>query len=399
MRVSACVIVKNEEENILRWIGQMKKLAFQLIVVDTGSTDQTVDLVRQAGIEPYFYQWKNDFSAAKNFALSQATGEWILFLDADEYFCQQDVSALHAYMEEQDEKGIEGVFSHKIDIDTDNGNRVLGISENVRIFKNDKRIHFVNPVHEILQFEERSLCLGKSSPITDLYHTGYSRHVVEGKARRNLALLEENIREKGETSWHWPYLADCYYELRDYEKVIFYAKKALPVETSDEARILLHQRLIESVILFQQPVDADAVLKLFDAAIAEYPLWPLFFWKKAEVLYVLESFAEAETVLLQALHAQNIQKNNHEIGDLKNQEYVLYELLGKVYKVQGLDLPALQCYKKALQLDLQNENILVEFYALLEKKSPLNRTKVLQDLYQEEADKIFLQTFMKHQNL
>ena len=86
MQISACVITKNEEQNIGEWLTRMKSVAQECIVVDMGSTDNTVGLVKAAGASVYFFPWQGDFAAAKNFALEKATGDWIFFLDADEYF-------------------------------------------------------------------------------------------------------------------------------------------------------------------------------------------------------------------------------------------------------------------------------------------------------------------------
>ena len=82
--VSACVIAKNEERNLPRWLDSMREVADELIVVDTGSTDATVALAEQAGARVFHFTWIDDFAAAKNYALDQARGRWILFLDADE---------------------------------------------------------------------------------------------------------------------------------------------------------------------------------------------------------------------------------------------------------------------------------------------------------------------------
>ena len=78
--ISACVIAKNEEENIGRWLDSMKNVADEMIVVDTGSTDRTVAMAEAAGANVYHFDWCDDFAAAKNFALDQAKGKWILFL-------------------------------------------------------------------------------------------------------------------------------------------------------------------------------------------------------------------------------------------------------------------------------------------------------------------------------
>ena len=86
MKISACVIVRDEEQNVGCWLDNMSKVADELVVVDAGSKDRTVELIREYGIEPHFFAWCDDFAAAKNYAISKATGDWILFLDADEYF-------------------------------------------------------------------------------------------------------------------------------------------------------------------------------------------------------------------------------------------------------------------------------------------------------------------------
>ena len=87
MKISACVITKNEEKNIARCINSYKDIVDEIILVDTGSTDNTVEIAKSLGAKIYYYEWQNDFSAAKNYALSMAKGDWIIFLDADEFFC------------------------------------------------------------------------------------------------------------------------------------------------------------------------------------------------------------------------------------------------------------------------------------------------------------------------
>ena len=85
-KTSACVIVRNEEENLPRWLQCMANLADELVVVDTGSTDKTVEMAKTAGARVFSFPWCNDFAAAKNYAIEKARGMWIFFLDADEYW-------------------------------------------------------------------------------------------------------------------------------------------------------------------------------------------------------------------------------------------------------------------------------------------------------------------------
>ena len=73
MKISACVITKNEEKNIGKWLQEMSAIADEMIVVDTGSTDNTVNMAKRAGAKVYHFKWINDFAAAKNQAIEQAS--------------------------------------------------------------------------------------------------------------------------------------------------------------------------------------------------------------------------------------------------------------------------------------------------------------------------------------
>ena len=94
VRLSQCMIVKNEERNIERVLSCAKDYAFEQIVVDTGSTDRTVELAKNMGAKVFHYEWINDFAAARNYAIEQASGNWLLILDADEYISSDDFPKL-----------------------------------------------------------------------------------------------------------------------------------------------------------------------------------------------------------------------------------------------------------------------------------------------------------------
>lgn len=98
IRLSQCMIVKNEEKNIQRALSWGKDIMWEQIVVDTGSTDRTVELAREMGAKIYHFSWIDDFSAAKNYAIEQAEGDWIVFLDADEYFLAEDTKKLIPFL-------------------------------------------------------------------------------------------------------------------------------------------------------------------------------------------------------------------------------------------------------------------------------------------------------------
>ena len=149
IKLSACVIVKNEEKNLPDWLDCMKAVADEMVVVDTGSTDNTVALAKAAGAKVYFFKWINDFSAAKNYAIEQATGDWILFLDADETFTDAARRVLRQELERFDkDKNVACLLNRLIDVDVDKNNRVFNNSLLPRIFRRSPYIRYRGAIHE-----------------------------------------------------------------------------------------------------------------------------------------------------------------------------------------------------------------------------------------------------------
>ena len=88
--ISLCMIVKNEEDTLRRCIRSVKDIADEVIIVDTGSTDKTKEIAKELTDHVYDFEWIDDFSAARNFAYSKATKDYILILDADDVLLAED---------------------------------------------------------------------------------------------------------------------------------------------------------------------------------------------------------------------------------------------------------------------------------------------------------------------
>lgn len=105
-KLSAIIITKNEERNIGRCIESIKDLVDEIIIVDSGSTDRTIEIARKYTDKIYFRQWTDDFAAQRNYALSKATGDWILSLDADEVVSSELKAEAKKFFISEEEKNI-----------------------------------------------------------------------------------------------------------------------------------------------------------------------------------------------------------------------------------------------------------------------------------------------------
>lgn len=208
IKLSACTITKNEAENIKKSIDSYKDYVDEIIIVDTGSVDDTVEIAKANGAKVFNFEWENDFSAAKNFALDNCTGDWVIFLDADEWFNGDDAKNIKNAINNTIKSGYQAVSSKLVNFADEN--EVLEVGCTTRIFKRDKDIRFERAIHEVL-FNK-----GINEPLESLYselitinHSGYMRKVLKNKAKRNKRLLERAYAEGKVTP------IDYFYGLRE----------------------------------------------------------------------------------------------------------------------------------------------------------------------------------------
>ena len=226
--LSVLILAKNEEKNIQRWMDNMRGIADEMIVVDTGSKDRTVELAKAGGASVYRFAWKNDFSAAKNFALDKARGDWIIFLDADEYFSEPTRKKLRTVLAKaHGNRKIMGISSRLYNIDADRNNAVNTTAVQQRIFRNSKLLRYEGRIHEYLAHPGKKPMEFAMSDFV-IYHTGYSSSLTRVKNMRNLLLLLLDIQaEGGVLPRHYSYLSVSYYNLQQYDKAVQYAKLAV----------------------------------------------------------------------------------------------------------------------------------------------------------------------------
>lgn len=99
MKISLCMIVKNEEETLGRCLESAKRFFDELVIADTGSEDKTAEIARAAGARLFEFPWRDDFSAARNFVFSKAEGDYLFWLDADDVLSPDcDPAALRALL-------------------------------------------------------------------------------------------------------------------------------------------------------------------------------------------------------------------------------------------------------------------------------------------------------------
>ena len=211
-KISFCMIMKNEEKTLERMFQSIQGKVDEIIVVDTGSTDNSVEIAKRYTDNVYFFEWCDDFSKARNESLKYATGDWIFFLDADE-FLDESVD-LHQIVEGNKEYEAFCFIMQELDQE----GKISGtIISSERLFKKGKK--FKNAVHENITplFPEK---VKKLDAI--FYHTGYnkSKPELEAKYRRNEKLLKKRLKSEGETFEILSYLFKTYVMRDKYQKAI-----------------------------------------------------------------------------------------------------------------------------------------------------------------------------------
>ena len=300
VKISACAIVKNEERNLPQWLACVRSLADELVVVDTGSTDRTVELARAAGAKLFSFAWRDDFAAAKNFALQKARGSWIVFLDADEYFSAEDIPKVKKYIRQFDkERDVAGMICPWVNIDIDRGGVFLSESVQLRVFRRHPDIRYHGRIHEMLQTRGKAWRMLQVRDVR-IWHTGYSSSVMRSKAERDMAIILSERERRGESPSDAFYLADCCFGLGRYEEAEGWARKAVASGFTLGGREKRpYTVLLNSILALKRPF--DEVQKAVRDALKKFPGTADYKAIEGISAWQAEKYTEAETALRDAL--------------------------------------------------------------------------------------------------
>ena len=216
--ISLCMIVKNEERFLAQCLHSVADVVDEIIIVDTGSTDRTIEIAKSFGASIIEREWRNDFAWARNESIKSATKRWILFLDADEELTPESKPELrklrsapahhHAvwvrcYNKSDDYRGT-GDMSHVL----------------IRIFPNAPEIRFRGLIHEYPSVNGDANGLQAVLAPINIVHHGYLKEVVaqRNKLQRNLDIVKAAAEQDPTDPFHWFNLGTTAFQAGDYEQ-------------------------------------------------------------------------------------------------------------------------------------------------------------------------------------
>ncbi|NRW77191.1 glycosyltransferase involved in cell wall biosynthesis [Clostridium beijerinckii] len=193
----------------------MEEINSELIIVDTGSTDGTVEIAKKYTDNLYFHKWNNDFSAMRNITIDYAKGKWILIIDADEEI--EDASEINFFLKSEYKNEYKSAMvSVKNITNVDSGR--YGMLSSLRLFLNDGYFKYQGRVHNMPLYKTPTLSLG-----TVFIHYGYietDNELMEKKFLRTSKLLIEELKKDPENIYYNYQLAASYAMHKDYDKAL-----------------------------------------------------------------------------------------------------------------------------------------------------------------------------------
>lgn len=263
-KLSLCIISKNEESLIRNAIESVKEVVDEIILIDTGSKDKTIEIAKELGAKIYNEDFYYDFSDIRNKGIEKATGDWILFLDCDEKI--QNKYDIYKVLEEvKDEVCISMRVCSYLDSVKRNENNII------RLFKKDERIKFEGRIHESIEksvIENFGIDKIKYTDL-EIQHYGSDKNIVDvkEKLRRNLKVFSLMGDEEKDCKYYFD-IGNEYGRMFDFELALENYDKAFEIYDSNKlfkASLILNKaKAMHKLGLF------DMEIEFLDKSIKEY---------------------------------------------------------------------------------------------------------------------------------
>ncbi|OOM78463.1 glycosyltransferase [Clostridium sp. BL-8] len=385
-QVSLCMIVKDEEEYLPKCLDSINDIVDEIVIVDTGSADKTVEIAKNFGAKVYYFKWNNNFSEARNESLKYATKDWIFILDADDELTMESKENFKMLINsELDEKAIyhfETLSYYGSSIEKDN----IAVNLNPRLFKNNRGIHYEGEVHnQLISSEGDYNAVCKEIKI---YHYGYidKRIASKDKRNRNIYILNEQIKKNPNNGFAYFNLGNEYGALDDMNKALEYYYKAYE---SFNPRTGYSSLLILRIIISNLRLKHyDEALKFVDIGIFHYPECTDFYFYQALIL------KELDRATLQIKALEKCIELGEPPSELKfifgTWSYRAYYELGKIYMKYKDYYTAYDYYVDALKFKPDYIEPLYDIALVLKAQNlPLQEIKKIIEKFFPENKKIY----------
>ena len=364
--VSACLIVKNEAKNLPRCLNSIKGFVDEIVIVDTGSTDDSIEIAEGYGAKIGHFAWNDDFSAARNHALSLATGNWALWIDADEELTPDSIQALRRAVVRPH---FGGYAIEIVNFTDDRSDAAQYIHKPIRLFRLAPGVRFSGKIHEQVSpsLSEKNLPWAYLDGARIL-HYGYrpTEMVERGKVQRTVTLLEKELAEDPENAFQWFNLANAHTAANDFAQVERASAECVKfLSPGDPIGPLAYQLWSNSLLKLNKPGEAARVCDLAD---------------KKGFGGILNEFERANALLALGLVEEGLEAANRCLalewpkdmtGDLGIAEFKRYIVRGQLLALKGDFSEAIAMFERALRVNPQYGPALYSLAATLEKAGRL----------------------------
>ncbi|MDJ0716270.1 MAG: tetratricopeptide repeat protein [Prochloraceae cyanobacterium] len=338
-KLSLCAIVKNEAKSLPQCLESVKDVVDEMIVLDTGSTDNTVEIARELGAEVYHFQWCNDFAIARNEALDRVRGEWVLVLDADEILTPEIVPNIQQAIQDKNNLAINLVRQE------------IGAAQSPyslvsRLFRHHPEVKFSRPYHATID-DNLQLLLKRepdwrvvSLPNIAILHYGYRPEAIASLDKHDRAkkAMEGFLKANPKDSYTCSKLGALYLQSGKEREGIKLLKRGLKSNLAEPGVLFeLHYHLANAYSR-QQKIEQAA--KHYQKAIDSPILPKLKLGAYNNFGSLLQSLGDLETAQQAYSSALEID-SNFALG---------YYNLGMTLKKQGLFTDAIEAYEKSIAL-------------------------------------------------
>ncbi len=381
--ISVTIIAKNEEACIGECLKRLSCFDWEIIVVDTGSTDRTVEIARRYTPHVFLFPWVNDFSAAKNYAVSKASHDYILSVDCDEYLqtetldenllrslcrlvnqakagmvellnpyaplsaenagtssCATPTSGMDAASGPSPASGMDAASGPNPASSMDAasyGPAQTMVHDRVARFFNRKYVRYEGKVHEQLTSTSSAPLTFAPLPLT-FYHAGYrTMELKRAKTARNLPLLEAQLQEEGDNPYTLFQLGQSYFGLSDFAHALPYFERALEMDVNENEEYV--QTLVESygycllyLKQYAKALELEGVYPVFSKRADFVFLMGLVYMNNAMFAKAIREFQKAAQIPVCCVEGVN--------------SYSAYYNIGVIYECLGQQKEALDYYKK-----------------------------------------------------